>query len=277
MSPCTIRILTPDGLKPVDYHAESLNEAATYEPDDGVYTVASTVNTYQVLKLSAHLDRLADSAARAQIPLNLDRPRLRAALRELIAITNYGDVRFRITVSRDQPDAFILSAEPFTPLSADFIARGAKVITAPDSARSNAAAKTTGWMHRRRALADAMPSDTYDTILLNSDGFLMEGLGSNFYAVLNGELRTAGSGALPGIAQQIVFAVAPPIIAVRKDAIHVRDIPRLEEAFITSSSRGIVPVVAIDGHTLGDGTPGPVTRALRSAYQMWAANYLEDL
>jgi hypothetical protein len=71
--PCLIRLLTPDGLKPVDYRAESLADAARYEPHDGVYTITNTYNTFQVLKLDGHLDRLENSAGLAGIPLALDR------------------------------------------------------------------------------------------------------------------------------------------------------------------------------------------------------------
>jgi branched-subunit amino acid aminotransferase/4-amino-4-deoxychorismate lyase len=113
--PCYIRILTPQGLQPVPYTADSLADAVRYEPSDGIYTVTNTYHTVQVLKFDAHLDRLEDSARRESIPLRLDRRRLRQGLRQMIAEAGFGDVRFRITVSRQQPDHFILSVEPFKP------------------------------------------------------------------------------------------------------------------------------------------------------------------
>jgi branched-chain amino acid aminotransferase len=248
-----------------------------YEPQDGVYTVANTFNTTQTLKLDAHLDRLEDSAKRAEIPLELDRARLRAAMRGMILDSGYGDVRFRVTVPRANPDHFIITLEPFTPLTEDFIRKGVRVITAPHSARHNPAAKTTGWMTARKRLESAMPAGVYDTILLDENGDLLEGLGSNFYAILNDALRTTGEGVLYGIARSIVFEIAPAIIPLRREAVNVTDIPDLSEAFITSSSRGIVPVVEIDGHTLGDGAPGVMTMRLRDAYQSWVAAHLEEL
>ncbi|MBC7810040.1 MAG: hypothetical protein H7175_02780, partial [Burkholderiales bacterium] len=56
--PTMIRVLTPDGLQPAPYSADTLNDAAQHEPADGVYTVASTLNGTQTLKLDAHHDRL---------------------------------------------------------------------------------------------------------------------------------------------------------------------------------------------------------------------------
>ena len=274
--PTLIRILRDGTLYPVDYHAESLNDAAHHEPDDGVYTVTNTFNTFQTLRFDAHLNRMEDSARRAGIDLHLDRAALKRALREMIAEADFGDVRFRVTVPR-VADHLILTLEPFHPVSPELIASGVRVITAPDSARHNPAAKTTDWMHKRRAIAELLPEGVYDAILLDANGFLMEALGANFYAVLDGELRTAGDGVLPGIAQSIVFEIAPSILPVRREAVHVREVSRLSEAFITSSSRGIVPVVEIDGQSLGNGTPGTFTRRLRDAYQAWVAEHLEDL
>lgn len=275
--PTFIRRLTPSGLEPLDYSAESLAEAARYEPDDGIYTVTNTFETFKVLKFDAHLNRMEDSARRAAIPLTLDRPRLKTALREMIAEAGFGDVRFRVTVPRDKPDTFILSLEPFKPLSQDVIAKGVRVVTVADSARHNPAAKTTDWMHQREKIVKSLAPGVYDAILLDESGDLLEGLGANFYAVVDGILRTAGEGVLPGIAQQIVFEIAPPILPVERKAVNLRDLTALDEAFITSSSRGIVPVVEIDGQPIGDGVPGEKTLALRTAYDSWIKNHLEAL
>ena len=82
---------------------------------------------------------------------------------------------------------------------------------------------------------------------------------------------------LPGIAQQIVYEVAPEVLPLHRDAVNVVDIPRLDEAFLTSSSRGILPVIAIDGITIGSGKPGAKTLALRQRYAEWVDDHLEDL
>jgi branched-chain amino acid aminotransferase len=275
MSPCLIRVLTPDGLQAVDYTADSLADAARYEPQDGVYTVTNTYNVFQVLRLNAHLDRLEDSARRMNIPLTLDRARLRAALRQMIEASGFGDVRFRITAPHQQPDHLILTIEPFHPQPPEVYEKGVACITLPDSARHNAAAKSTGWMHERERFA--LPPGIYTGLLLDKEENILEGTSSNFYAVLDGELRTAGIGILPGIAQQIVFEVAPPVLPLRKEAVNIHDLPQVNEAFITSSSRGIVPVVRIDDVVIGAGVPGEQTRALMAAYRARVNALLEEL
>jgi branched-chain amino acid aminotransferase len=260
---------------PVDYSANSLNEAAAFEPHDGIYTVANTFNRYDTLKLNAHFDRMEDSARRENIPLVLDRSRLRNALRQMIDEVNFGDVRFRITVSKEAPQDFIISIEPFHPPTVLLIEEGVRCITAPNSARVNAAAKTTEWMHKRQALANAMPAGIYETFLLDSEGNILEGTGSNFYAILDGKLRTANEGVLKGISQQIIFEIAPAIIPLDLRPVHVSEIPQFSEAFLTSSSRGIIPVVEIDGIRIGK--VGEVTKKLIDAYRAWMKAHLEPL
>lgn len=275
--PALIRILTPSGLHEAPYQAESLAEAAHHEPEEGVYTVANTFDRTKTLKLGSHWDRLENSARLAGIPLHLDRVRVQQALRSMIEASGYGDVRFRVTVPHAHPDEMILSIEPFKPLAAEIIETGVKGMTAANSARENPAAKTTGWMHNRQSYVQAMPAGIYETFLCDETGHLLEGLNSNFYAVLQGELRTAKDGVLPGISRQIVLEVAPAILAVNETPIHISEIGQVSEAFLTSSSRGIVPVVEIDGVTLGAGRPGPMTQALREAYQTWVAQHLQEL
>lgn len=271
---CIIQILMPDGLRDVDYMAASLADAVQFEPE-GIYTITNTYHSTQVLKFDSHLDRMEDSAQREGIALKMNRQHLRGGLRQMILDSGFGDVRFRVTVPRSQPDKFILSIEPFTPPSAALIEVGVRCVTAPGMMRHNPAAKTNDWAQDRSRFT--LPAGIYEGLLVNEAGEILEGFGSNFYAVLNGELRTAGEGMLPGIAQQIIFVVAPEILPLRKDAVYEADISRLSEAFITSSSRGVIPVIEINGVTIGDGKPGVSTTAIRHAYNAWVAQHLEEL
>jgi branched-chain amino acid aminotransferase len=122
-----------------------------------------------------------------------------------------------------------------------------------------------------------MPAGIYDTFLLDQDGHMLEGLAANFYAIVDGELWTAGQNVLKGIARQIVLEIAPPIVPVREEAPHVSAVERFSDAFLTSASRGIIPVVEIDGIRIGQGEPGTLTRQLMAAYQAWVNRHLEDL
>lgn len=272
--PCMIRRLTADGgLEPVDYAAGSLAEAVRFEPSDAVYTVTNTYHGTQVLKLDAHLDRLERSAERVHLPLALNRVQLRAALRGMIESAGYGDVRFRVTAPRS--GGFLLSIEPFRGIAAGLIESGVRCVTVPNAIRIDPYAKTADWLHHRSDFV--LPEGIYEGLLIDPDGYLLEGFSSNFYGMLDGRLHTAEAGVLPGIAQQVVLELAPQVIERGHGGVHVHDLVRVEEAFITSSSRGIVPVIEIDGVQIGAGRPGERTLRLLALYQAWVGRHLEEL
>jgi len=272
-APLTIGILTPDGLIDAPYTANSLAEAVPYEPD-GVYTITRTFKRDRVLMLGEHLDRLEESARLEGIPLTLDRAALRAALRTLIDRSGNAESRFRITVPRQQPDHLYLSVESFTPLAPEVYQQGVRVITTR-IARHNPTAKTTAWMSERKAAP--LPPGVHEAILVSPEGELLEGTSSNFYAVIDGALHTAGEGVLGGIVRRALLQLAPEILPVVFQPARIDALWTLEEAFITSASRGVLPVVIIDGQIIGNGRPGVQTMWLREAYEEWAASHLEPL
>ena len=275
--PAIVKRLTAAGLVDVDYAAESLLDAAQYEARAGVYTVSNTYHRTQTLLFDAHLDRLHDSAARQGIPWRCARSRLKAALRGMILDSGFADVRFRISISADAPDEQLLSIEPYLPPPPEIIAEGARCITSTAAERRDPAAKSSAWIFQRQQMEAEKPAGVYEIFLTNARGFILEGLSSNVYIVMRGELRTAGRGILPGISRQIVFAICERVLPLRLEPPHIGQIARFQEAFLTSSSRGIIPVVEIDGIAIGDGQVGEKTRALRLAYQAWVAEHLEEL
>jgi branched-chain amino acid aminotransferase len=104
-------------------------------------------------------------------------------------------------------------------------------------------------------------------ILLTTKGRILEGMTSNFFYVRDGILCTAGRGVLIGVTRQTVLAIAKEHgIRTCIKAIKINELPLIEEAFITSSSRGIVPVVQIDAHQVADGKVGVMTNTLMRLY-----------
>lgn len=278
-TPILTYILTADGLEPTPYRATSLVDAVAHEPP-GVYTVARTFEGSKAQLLDAHLDRLEESARLVHIPLTLDRARLRAALRELLQRSGYVDAKFRITVPQDAPDQLYLALELFQPVPEHIVREGARVLLVP-LVRENPVAKTTAWMSVRRPTQAQLPPEFYEGVLVDADGYLLEGLSSNFYAVLDGTLRTAGMGMLEGITRRAILTIAPAVLPVDLRAVHQDDVARIDEALLTSSGRGVVPITGINvgesAVTLGDGTPGPVTRDLMQRYLTWTQSTLEPI
>lgn len=274
MSPVLRKRLTPAGLQDVACEAESLQQAADGEPE-GVYTVSNTQRGQRVLHLDAHLDRLEDSARREGFPLKLDRGRLRLALRSMLDEAGFREMRFRLSVPRVSPDEMLITIEPWQAPAPSLYRSGARCVTVEGLSRHNPRAKDSAWLHQREHIN--LPPGCHEALLLAADGTLLEGLSSNFYALLDGELRTAGAGVLAGITRGIVLQLAPDLLPVRLSGVKLEELPALEEAFLSSSSRGLLPVVRIDEQIIGSGRPGPLTHALSESFERYVERHLEAL
>ncbi len=271
-----IYILDPaNGLQPAPFQARSLSEAALQEPE-GVYTVSRTYHGDRAVLLDAHLDRLEQSARALGIPLSLDRRALRRALAQVIRQAGYRQSRFRLTIPRHSPRLVIIALEPLPAISPSLRRRGVAVATLAME-RPDPQVKSNRWIARRQQAKARLPAGTYEGILVNRAGELLEGLSSNFYAVLGGTLRTAADQALYGVARRIVLQVAPKVLPVELRPVTRAHIPHLEEAFLSSSSRGVLPIIAIDGRPVGGGRPGPRTSAIQRAYHAWVEAHLEPI
>ncbi len=275
--PAIVRRLSPRGLEKVEYAASSLAEAVAFEPFDGVYTVGNTWQGTKALLFDAHMDRLEASARYQRIPLDYDRQQLKAALRTMILASDFGDVRFRISIPTSRPNTLLITLEPYDPPDDALVRQGVRCVTSGAEQRKGPSAKTSDWMHIRAKLQDAIAPGIYEIILLDECGYMLEGASSNFYAIIDGQLYTAGSGVLAGISRRIVLEVCRDILPLRLQAPHIDDMPRLLEAFLTSSSRGVIPIVEIDDRPVGDGAVGENSLKLRRAYECWVAAHLEEL
>lgn len=268
-------------------------------PAAGVYEVDRTYPGLRILEFDAHLDRLEASARREGMALAIDRPRLRAVLRGLVrralgdeqdvgdeqalgdeatlgdgavlaSEAELGSVRFLVRAPFGRPDELEIVIEPFRPPDPALYVSGVVCATMAGARRAHPEAKTSAWMTDRTAFA--LPTGTYEGLLVSADDEILEGATSNFYAIVGGELRTAGAGVLPGIARRIVLAVAPGILPVRLEPVRRDELARVEEAFLTSSSRAVLPIAEIDGLAIGG--RGPLTERIASAYDAWVETHL---
>jgi branched-chain amino acid aminotransferase len=115
-------------------------------------------------------------------------------------------------------------------------------------------------------------------ILLTHKGRILEGMTSNFFYIRDGLLCTAGRGVLIGVTRQTVLALAKQEgTGVCIKALPLTDLPVIEEAFITSSSRGVVPVVQIGDQKIGNGQVGDMTRKLMDLYETEVLSLAEEI
>lgn len=238
----------------------------------GVYTVFRTFEHNKFLRLSDHLDRVQQSIALMPWDYQLDRLRLRRALHTVCTAYPAANSRIRLDILREPAEELgsrsrvLLTLVPFVPLPPSNYEEGVRVGLAPDLHRSQPRAKTADFVLARRQYPVDRP-DAFDYLLLNQEGQILEGSSSNFYAVRAGAVWTAGKGILEGITRKIVLQlIAEAGITLRLKAISLAEIDDVDEAFLSSSSRGLVPLVEIDGHQIGAGQPGPRTRQLMAAY-----------
>lgn len=255
---------TADGLLASPGGWASL-DAQSLELPEGVYTTLRTYGGRRIVGLGDHLRRLAESARLTGAGCALDLAWLRVGLRKVLAAADLAETRLRITVP-PACDHVLFGLEAFAPYPGHLYTVGAACASS-GLARDNPRAKTTHFIPSASQARAGLDPGVHELLLTDSGGRILEGSSSNFFAVLDGELRTAGIGVLLGVTRGIVVRLAAAVVPVREEAVLVADLPRCREAFITSSSREVMPVVAVDGHPIGEGRPGPLTSELARRYR----------
>jgi len=244
----------------------------------GVYSALRTFQHNQFLYLDAHIDRTKRSMSLLGWDYRLDEAALRRALQRVCTAYHRPEARVRFDVLAEPAQALgtdsrvLVALMPFTPPTPQMVADGVAVGLATDLARQRPLAKTADFAVARRRYPAGPGADVYEYVLLDAQGYLLEGTGTNFYGVRQGVVYTAGQGVLEGITRQIVLDLLPQLgIPLRLEAIHRDEVGTLDEAFISGSSRAILPVTSIDGQRVGHGRPGPIGRRLLIAYNEFVA------
>ena len=114
-----------------------------------------------------------------------------------------------------------------------------------------------------------MKAGEHEGVLVDRNGCVTEGSSSNLFVVQGGVLATAPEqDVLAGVTQQEVLKLAAQLqIPLVRRPLPLDERSQWEEAFLTSTSRHVLPLVQLDGQPIGDGRPGPVTRRLRQAFE----------
>lgn len=256
--------------------AQAASDALAASPR-GVYSGVRTFEVDRFLELEAHLDRTERSACSLGFSLEPDRESLKRALDLAARDGAPHDSRIRfdvfpapVEVQGTRARVWIVATR-LDPVPARFLEDGVALGIARDLRRPTPLVKTTDFILRRRPFPLERQA-AYEHVMLDEEGRVLEGTSSNFFAVEHGSLLTAGAGVLEGITRSIVLRLAASAeIAVELSAPRADQAPSWEEAFLTSSSRGIVPVVSLGERPVGSARPGPITRTLMRSY----ASYVE--
>lgn len=250
--------------------------AALAELPNGVYSGLRSFSGGRFLALDEHIARAERSARTLGFELGPERAVLLRGLQRVVDAAAPRDLKLRFDLlpapfALDGVSARLwLSTAPFAPVPQRFLELGVRVEVAEHLVRATPLVKTTDFVLRRRPL----PLETeqaYEHLLVDREGRILECSSSNFYAVARGTLVTAGSGVLEGITRGIVLRLASASgLALEMRAPRLQEVASWDEAFLSSSTRGLVPVVDVAGTQVGDGHPGPVTQSLIEAYDRLA-------
>jgi branched-chain amino acid aminotransferase len=246
---------------------------------DGVF---EGIRVYEgnVFRLKEHIDRLYESAKTISLQIPLTPQEMTAAVRDTVAANEKKDAYIRLVVSRGTGDLGIDPAKCKTPtvviIVADialypkeFYEKGIALVTASVRRIPNDSIdpriKSLNYLNNILGKLDAKRSGALEAVMLNHQGYVAECTADNLFFVRDGWVKTPDvmQGALSGITRGAVLELAREAgFRTSETVVGLHDLYNAEEVFMTGTGAEIVPVIAVDGRQVGDGTPGPVTKRL---------------
>ena len=240
------------------------------------YSAFEALRTYdrRPFHLDEHLKRLYRSAELIELAIPWPSSLIADVIAEAIARNSYKHAALRLLVTGGaSEDGITSTGQPtlvvmITPLGErdmQRFARGIKLMTTRLQ-REAPEAKTTNYMAAVRALKEAAKQGAADALYLNKSGHLLEATRSNFFIFRGDTLVTPHEGVLYGITRNVVLKLARGRFTIEERPVLLDELPLIEEAFISSSSKEITPVVQIDDLVIGSGKPGPRTYELEQRF-----------
>jgi D-alanine transaminase len=246
---------------------------------DGVYEVATVVDG-RLVDNAAHLARLQRSLGELDMPAPAAPEEIEAIQRELIARNGIDQGLVYLQVTRGAADRDFLYPKDAAPslvmftqtknvIDSPAAAKGISVITLPDIRWRRRDIKTVALLAASMAKQAAHDAGADDAWMVE-DGAVTEGSSNNAFIVTHdGAIvtRALSNDILHGITRRAVLAIAEREgLTVEERAFSPEEAYEAAEAFITSASTFVMPVVKIDNRILGNGVPGPVSENLRRLY-----------
>ena len=254
---------------------------------DGVYEVARTYGG-KLFTLTRHLDRLRYSLDQLRIS-GVDVGRLAGVCQDLIDRNKLstGDALVYLQVTRGaapRTHAFPNPAVAATvygyaaPIVPKFDpAKGITAITVPDTRWARCDIKSVSLLPNCLANQAAVEAGAFEAIFVR-DGVAIEGSHTSFFAVIEGEVRTAPltNYVLPSITRALVLELCQANgIRSRETPVFLHELPKASELFLAGTTTEALPVVQVDGRAVGAGRPGPVALKLRELFRSFTSRNTE--
>ena len=250
---------------------------------DGVF---EGIRSYHCLifKLDEHLERLYESAHTLTLKIPMSRKEMTETVVETLRRNKLRDAYIRIVVTRGTGDlgldpqkckraTVIVIADKIVLYPERLYKEGLDMITVPTVRNLpeavNPALKSLNYLNNILAKIEATRSGCVEALMLNHQGYVAECTGDNIFMVKKGTLLTppAYVGILRGITRAAILDLARKNkMAVEEKILTRHDLFNADEIFLTGTAAEVIPVVKIDGRTIGEGSPGPKTRFLIKAF-----------
>ena len=252
---------------------------------DAAYDVV-TVWDGAFFRLDAHLDRFFASCARFRLDPGKSRAEVAAVLAECVRRSGLRRSYVEMIVTRGQPpwgsrdprqaiNQFYAFAVPFVWIAnEEQRLRGLHVIVSDvqriPPASVDPTAKNYHWNDLTMGLLGALDAGAETVLLRDARNNVVEGPGFNVFAVMGRSLVTPREGVLHGVTRRTAIEIARAAgYEVQERELPMAELLRADEAFITSSGGGVMPVTRVNGSPIADGVPGRITRELNASYWEW--------
>lgn len=245
------------------------------------YGIFEVLRTYgdRPFGLRAHLDRLAYSATQIELALPASIAEIEAIVHETLARNAAGDVTIRIIVTGGASSGFLMPEgrptllvmlAPVKPYAAQIYQDGAALLTV-DAARFMPTVKSLNYIPAILGQRRARAAGAIEALYCDAAGVITECTTSNFFIFKGDQLITPVQDVLPGITRAAALEVAGDLFEIVERPILRGELAEADEAFITSTTKEIMPIVRVDEQLIGVGRPGARTQRLRQSFLAYIA------
>ena len=260
-------------IMPIEKAVVSIEDRG-YQFGDGVYEFIASYEGH-LFMLEEHLDRLERSVRELAFD-PISRADIRKAVLDLFNRSGYQRAGIYIQISRgvaprnhaitpDMPPQIIMTIRPVKEAPQALRKNGATAITVEDIRWGRCDIKTVQLLANSLAKQKSLDAGCDDAIFVSNQGIVREGTSSNLFIVSGGRLVThpLTDNILPGITRMVVINVAKNAgLDVEESFFRTDELYGADEVFLTGTVTELLPVVRIDGKTIGDGKVGQTTRRL---------------
>ena len=226
-------------------------------------------------RLGEHIQRLEYSAAQIDLPLPWSAEEIDAIVQATLARNDVDDVGVRIVVTggpsanfttpEDHPSLLVLISA-IKPYPEHDFTQGASLITV-DFDRFMPSVKSLNYITAIMAQKRARQAGAVEALYRTPAGHVTECTTCNFFIVRGDQLITPEADVLAGVTRSATLELADDLFEVVRRSIRYDELATADEAFITSTTKEIMPIVRIDDIVIGNGLPGPGTRRLRQLFR----------